>query len=110
MRTIKYHLEWADCYPFWDEEGDNLPTTVLGLSTTLQKEVDDLNDYYQSLYNEDEPQESGFPNLDAAKLFAGRIIKSAAEVQRELTGQYNIIFKDTYWKAILQKDGVADAA
>lgn len=103
MQTIKYHLEWYGCFPFWTKNGDNLPAEALDLSPALEQEVNSLNDYYQSLYNDDDPKESGFTDVETAKDFAVRMLQSAESLQKEVAERYTIIFKDTYWRSLPKK-------
>ncbi|APU17874.1 hypothetical protein UA75_29940 [Actinoalloteichus sp. GBA129-24] len=55
----------------------------LGLSDGLTKDLTDWDDEYQSYYNPDVPQDSGFPSVEIERAWVERGRELAARIKRE---------------------------
>ena len=107
MKNLKYQFEYF-CSPIWVQEGDaenaiykNLNVDELSISDPLKMEINDLENIYQSTYNDEYPPSSiQFSKRDGYQ-FVTRILGSARLLEKEIAGEYNLIFDHVFWESRL---------
>jgi hypothetical protein len=103
MKNLKYHFEYF-CSPIWllEENVDNpiyqnINIENLPISTYLKNEIDDLQDIYQSTYNDAYPPEPIGLSNDVDLIFTNRVLCSFELLAHELSKKYNLAFDKSYW-------------
>lgn len=109
MKNLKYSFEFF-CSPIWIlEENKENPIYVnanvvdLPINEHLKNEIFELDNIYQSKYNDEYPPEPLSLSEENELLFVLRVLKSHKLLEAELLEDYNIFFDNTYWNEKLAK-------
>lgn len=107
MRKLKYNFEYG-CSPIWIEEigvddpiMENIDVDGINIDGFLKNEIRELNEIYQSTYNEKDGRKSGFISLYQYSIFVNRVIFSAQLLKKSLSKEYMIVFNLNYWNQLL---------
>lgn len=99
MQTIKYFFEYGALTPFYNSTIFGfIPIEEIEVNCYLKEEVLNLNEMYESTYNDDYPAEPLLDDNYRNYIFANRVIISAKLLQKELQGKYNFEFDWKYWE------------
>jgi hypothetical protein len=103
MQNLKYQFEYF-CSPIWIIENNrinpiyqNVSVLNLPISELLKKEIGNLQEIFQSTYNDVYPPEPIELPKEEDLLFTSRILSSFELLTKELSGKYNLVFDKSYW-------------
>ncbi|MGE6357046.1 hypothetical protein ACQKCJ_24505 [Flavobacterium sp. NPDC079362] len=102
MRNLKYNFEYF-CFPIWIEQDnenpiyENISLDTLPISNHLKNEIKELENIYQSKYNDDYPPDSYEFDLIEEIICINRVILSGKLLNEEIRNYYNLIFDFDYW-------------
>ena len=102
MRNLKYSFEYF-CSPIWIEEDnsnsiyENIEVGNLSINNHLETEIIELDNIYQSKYNDNYPPDSHPFDLAEEIIFTNRVILSAKILHELLKYKFNVRFENDYW-------------
>lgn len=104
MKKLKYSFEYF-CSPFWIEEinkkypiYENIDTQKLPINNYLLNEINELNELFQSTYNDIYPPEPLHSDLFHKLIFTNRVVLSYYLLRLEVEKRYELIFDIQYWE------------
>ena len=104
MKTLKYYFEYCASTPFWvGADFEFISYDSLAISNYLKKEIKELQDEFQSTYNQVDGRESGFSDIIQEGIWAHRVLFSADILKAELKNKYDVIFKKWYYEYPIQR-------
>lgn len=65
----------------------------LKISNELRIEINELNEIFQSIFNEDYPPNSGFASKEEDDIFTKRLLLSAQNLRKEIAPNYDLEFR-----------------
>jgi hypothetical protein len=113
---LKYKFEYF-CSPIWVKNSlivnsifENINIETLPISNRLKIDLTNLNNVYQSTYNDEYPPKPKELSKNEEISFCENVIDSAKRLSDELRTKYMVVFDKKYWGnkiAKLQKENSA---
>jgi hypothetical protein len=106
MKVIKIMPEYGTGL-LWERKSKeepfyNIAPKELTLSTSLIKQLEDLDRMYQNTFNEDYPPDSGFPSQSAESIFEKKGIEIWEALKSELPSEINVVYYSVVKKRLYE--------